>query len=101
MSGMIVTRPPITSIGYRLASPLFTARSDHSPSPTVSGYCGVELKMMQRQEVVVPDRDDVDQQHRQQPGHHQRQRDPEEDPRLARAVDPGRVESSRGTEIST
>jgi hypothetical protein len=45
MSGMIVTSPPITSIGYRFASPLFTARSDHRPSPTVSGYLVLMLKM--------------------------------------------------------
>jgi hypothetical protein len=41
----MVTSPPITSIGYRFASPLFTARSDHRPSPTVSGYLVLMLKM--------------------------------------------------------
>jgi hypothetical protein len=45
MSGMMVTSPPITSIGYRFASPLFTARFDHRPSPTVSGYLVLMLKM--------------------------------------------------------
>jgi hypothetical protein len=37
ISGMMVTRPPITTIGNSCALPLFCARWDHSPSPTVSG----------------------------------------------------------------
>jgi hypothetical protein len=45
ISGMMVTRPPTTSIGYRFASPLFTARFDHRPRPTVSGYLVLTLKM--------------------------------------------------------
>ncbi len=38
MSGMMATRPPITTSGNSSALPLFWARCDHRPRPTVSGY---------------------------------------------------------------
>jgi hypothetical protein len=50
----------------------------------------------QREEVVVPDRHHADQQHGHEARHHQRQGDAEEDPRLASAVDPGRVDELTG-----
>jgi hypothetical protein len=42
---MMVTRPPITTIGNSCALPLFCARWDHNPRPTTSGYLVLTLKM--------------------------------------------------------
>ena len=88
-SGMIDTSEP-TMIRFHSDWPpplLELASCYHRPIPTVSG---IELgagQHGQRQEVVVPGADHRQQQHGDDAGPHQRQRDPQERAQFAGAVD--------------
>ena len=91
-SGMMETSEPVITIENRAWEPEPAAEvACHCARPTVSGkYRAVEHD--QGQEVVVPRRDQGEQQHRDEPRCEQSQHDTEEDAGLAGPVDARRLE---------
>ena len=96
-SGTIDTNEPVITVENSACEPPpWLAAAWSCARPTVIGYRSDAVQHDQRQEVVVPGRDEREQEHRDEAGPEQPESHLPEDPELAGAVDPRRLDEASG-----